>query len=139
MKLKVKLKMMKRFQIAAIQEHIELTDDNNQKANFKEIKLNENNRKNEKENKDDDDGMSIMKKISQQYATLYSQNSYKRYESVMNDENIKQKLLELQSTLKTQIDELKLLKSQQQEPGMFFSPQMGFQASDQSISVASCR
>lgn len=57
-------------------EHIELTDDNNQKANFKEIKLNENNRKNEKENRDDDDGMSIMKKISQQYATSYSQNSY---------------------------------------------------------------
>jgi hypothetical protein len=68
-----------------------------------------------------------MKKISQQYATSYSQNSYKRYESVMNDEHIKQKLLELQSTLKTQIDELKLLKSQQQQPGMFFSPQMGFQ------------
>jgi len=80
-----------------------------------------------------------MKKISQQYATSYSQNSYKRYESVMNDGNIKQKLLELQITLKTQIDELKLLKSQQQEPGLFFSPQMGFQASDQSISVASCR
>jgi hypothetical protein len=34
-----------------------------------------------------------MKKISQQYATSYSQNSYKRNESI--DEEIKQKLLEL--------------------------------------------
>jgi hypothetical protein len=49
--MKLKVKMMKRFQIAAIQEHIELTDDNNQKANFKEIKLNENNRKMKKKTK----------------------------------------------------------------------------------------
>ncbi len=35
--------------------------------------------------------------------------------------------------MKIQIDELKLLKSQQQQPGMFFSPQMSFQNQNQCV------
>ena len=107
-------------------DHFELTDGNNKKANFKEIKLNEQIRVNEKENKDEDDGMLIMKQVSNQYATSFAQNSSKINES-NTDQEIKKKLLELQDTLKGQIDELKLLKSQQQQRGMFYSPQMGFQ------------
>ena len=56
-------------------EHFELKM-NNLKDNFKDIKLNEEKRKNEKVNKDSDDGILMMKKISSQYATSYDQNVY---------------------------------------------------------------
>ncbi len=106
-------------------DHFEINDDN-KKANFNDIKLNEANRKKEQENKDMDDEIIVMKQLSSQYANTYA-NAYKSDDSMQYGKEIKKRLFELQEELKGQIEEIKQLKSQQQPRGLFYLPQTGFQ------------